>query len=132
LQGKEVLAMSPTLVTQILARLILVIQVVLGVLFWTGNASSLVIVHIAVGLVLVLDLWAAIALGLRAGAPVGLAALALVWSIGMPIFGLIQAGLLPGSAHVVIRILHLLVGVAAVGLVEALANAPRRAQRASA
>jgi hypothetical protein len=132
LQGKEVLAMSPALVTQILARLILVIQVVLGVLFWTGNAGSLVIVHIAVGLILVLDLWAAIVLGLRAGAPVGLAALALVWSIGMPIFGLIQTGLLPGSAHVVIQVLHLLVGVAAVGLVEGLANAPRRAQQAGA
>ena len=122
--------MSPALVTQILARLILVIQVVLGVLFWTGNAGSLVIVHIAVGLILVLDLWAAIALGLRAGAPLGLAALALVWSIGMPVFGLIQTGLLPGSAHVVIQVLHLLVGVAAVGLVEALARAPRRAAQA--
>jgi hypothetical protein len=129
---KEVLAMSPVLVTQILARLIFAIQLVLGVLFWTGNASSLVIVHIAVGLVLVLDLWAAIALGLRAGSPIGLAALALVWSIGMPIFGLAQTGLLPGSAHVVIQVLHLLVGAAAVGLVEALARAPRRAVQVGA
>jgi hypothetical protein len=124
--------MSPVLVTQLVARLIVVIQLVLGILFWTGNASSLVIVHIAVGLVLVLDLWAAVALGLRAGAPPGLAALALVWSVGMPVFGIIQTGLLPGSAHVVIQVLHLLVGLAAVGLVEALARASRRVQQASA
>jgi uncharacterized membrane protein YuzA (DUF378 family) len=118
--------MTPVLVTRIAARLILVIQVALGVLFWTGHADSLVIVHIGVGLLLVLDLWAAVALGLRAGAPVGLALVALVWSVGMPAFGLIQTNLLLGSAHAVIQVLHLLVGFAAVGLVEALAEAPRR------
>lgn len=118
--------MTPVLVTRMAARLIAVVEVVLGVLFWTGHADSLVIVHIAIGLLLVLDLWAAVALGLRAGAPVGLAVVALVWSLAMPAFGLIQTNLLPGSAHAVIQVLHLLVGLAAVGLVEALAVAPGR------
>lgn len=118
--------MTPALVTRMAARSILVIQVVLGVLFWTGHADSLVIVHIAVGLLLVLDMWAAVVLGLRAGAPVGLAVVALVWSVGMAALGLIHANLLPGSAHAVIQVLHLLVGFAAVGLVEALAAASGR------
>ena len=91
-------------------------------LFWTGNADSLVPVHIAVGLLLVVDVWAAVALGLRAGAPIGLAALALVWSVGMPLFGLAQTNLLPGAAHPVVQVLHLVVGLAAVGLIEALAT----------
>jgi hypothetical protein len=117
------------LVTRIAARLIAVVQLALGVLFWTGNADSLVVVHIAVGLLLVVDLWVAVGLGLRAGAPVGLAVLALVWSVGMPVFGLTQTRLTPGSAHAVVQVLHLLVGLAAVGLVEALgaSGARRRA-----
>ena len=68
----------------------------------------------------------------RRGAPVGLAVLAVIWSIGMPIFGLRQVDILTGSAHVVIQVLHLLVGLSAVGLVEGLARAPgRRAARAA-
>lgn len=120
--------MSPVFATQIAARLIAVVQVVLGVLFWTGHADSLVNVHIAIGLLLVVDLWIAVGLGLRAGAPIGLAALALAWSVGMPIFGLIQTNLLPGSPHLVVQVVHLVVGLAGVGLVEALAGASGRRQ----
>jgi hypothetical protein len=118
--------MTLVLVTRIAARVIAVVQIALGVLFWTGNADSLVIVHVVVGLLLVIDLWVAVGLGLRGGAPAGLAVLALVWSVGMPIFGLAQTGLLPGSAHATVQVLHLLVGLAAVGLVEALAGTAGR------
>ena len=118
--------MTPVYLTLMVARSIAVVQVVLGILFWTGNADSLLPVHIAVGLLLVVDLWAAVVLGLRAGAPIGLAVLAVVWSVGMPLFGLAQTNLLPGAAHPVIQVLHLIVGLAAVGLVEALARSGSR------
>jgi hypothetical protein len=114
--------MNPVLMTQIVARAALVVQVILGIVVWTGHGDSLIPIHIAVGLLLVVDLWVAVALGLRSGAPVGLAILALVWSVGMPVFGLLQANLLPGDAHVAIDVLHLIVGFIAVGLVEALAR----------
>ena len=118
--------MSSVLVTQIVARAIAVVQVALGIFVWTGHADSLIPVHIAVGLLLVVDLWAAVALGLRSGAPKGLAILALVWSVGMPVFGLVQANLLTGDIHVAVQVLHLAIGLAAVGLVEGLARAARR------
>jgi hypothetical protein len=118
--------MSRVLVTQIVARAIAIVQVALGILVWTGRGDSLIPVHIAVGLLLVVDLWAAIALGLRSGAPAALAVVALIWSVGMPVFGLLQTSVLPGDAHVAIQILHLVVGLAAVGLVEALARGSRR------
>ena len=124
--------MSPVLVTQIAARGIAVVQVALGILVWTGRGDALVPLHIAVGLLLVIDLWAAVALGLRSGAPIGLAVLALVWSVGMPAFGLAQTSLVPGNAHVVIQVLHLVVGLAAVGLVEALAVGSRRGGKVNA
>jgi hypothetical protein len=118
--------MSSVLVTQLVARAIAVVQVALGIFVWTGHGDSLIPVHIAVGLVLVADLWAAVAFGVRLGAPTGLVVVALVWSLGMPVFGLVQTNLLPGDLHVVIQVLHLLVGLAAVGLVEALARSSRR------
>lgn len=124
--------MSPVLVTQIVARVIAVVQVALGIFVWTGHGDSLVPLHSAVGLLLVVDLWAAVALGLRSGAPIGLAVLALVWSVGMPVFGLLQTNVLSGDLHVVVQVLHLVVGLAAVGLVEALARSGRRRDKALA
>jgi hypothetical protein len=118
--------MNPILLTQIVARLIALVQVILGILVWTGRGDSLIPYHIAVGLLLVVDLWVAAALGLRAGAPAGLAVLALVWSIGMPIFGLTQANLLTGDWHWLIQALHLAVGLLGVGLVEGLARRGRQ------
>jgi hypothetical protein len=118
--------MSLVSATQIVARVIVVVQVILGILVWTGHGDSLIPLHIAVGLLLVVDLWAAVALGLRAAAPIGLVVLALVWSVGMPVFGLVQTNLLPGGAHVAVQLLHLVVGLAAVGLVENLARRSRR------
>lgn len=118
--------MSSVLVTQIVARVIAVAQVALGIVVWTGHGDSLITVHIAVGLLLVVDLWAAVVLGLRSGAPTGLAVLAIAWSLGMPIFGLVQASLLTGDIHVAVQVLHLVVGLAAVGLVEALARSRSR------
>jgi hypothetical protein len=123
---------SPVLVTQIVARVIAVVQVALGIVVWTGHGDSLIPVHIAVGLLLVVDLWAAVALGLRSSAPTGLVVLALVWSVGMPVFGLVQANVLTGDLHVAVQALHLVVGLAAVGLVEALARSSRRPDKVAA
>jgi hypothetical protein len=120
------------LVTQIVARAIAVVQVVLGIVVWTGHGDSLIPVHIAVGLLLVADLWAAVVLGLRAGAPIPLAILALVWSVGMPVFGLVQANVLEGDLHVVIQVLHLVVGLIGVGLVEGLARSGGRSGKVAA
>jgi hypothetical protein len=118
--------MSSVFVTQIVARVIAVAQVALGVVVWTGHGDSLIPVHIAVGLLLVVDLWAAVWLGLRSGAPAGLAVVAMAWSVGMPVFGLLQANVLTGDIHIAVQVLHLVVGLAAVGLVEALARSSRR------
>ena len=61
--------MNPVLITQIVARAALVVQVILGIIVWTGHGDSLIPIHIAVGLLLVVDLWVAVALGHRVGVP---------------------------------------------------------------
>jgi len=99
-----------------------VIQLVLGILFWTGNALGLVDLHQFIGILLVLALWTQTALAHRAGVPGGLVAGAAVYGLIVPIVGLTQRELLPGSAHWVIQVIHLLLGIGLIGLAENLAT----------
>ncbi len=117
---------TATTVLQMLVRLTGLIQIVLGVFLWTGNADSLIPVHTVSGLVLVLSLLALALLAARAGVQPGFVALAIVWAIIVPIVGLTQQQLLPGSAHWVIQVLHLLLGLGAIGQAENLAARMKR------
>jgi hypothetical protein len=110
-----------TTAVQMLVRVTFVVQLVLGVLFWTGNALDLVPLHQTIGFLLVFGLWALAILAARAGVPPALVALAAVWGLVVLVLGLTQTRLLTGSAHWLIEVLHLLVGVAAVGMAEGLA-----------
>lgn len=107
---------------QMLIRVTGVIQLVLGVAFWTGNALGLVPLHQLIGFVIVLSLWTLAALAARAGVQPGLVAAAAVWGLVLPVLGLTQRELLPGSAHWLVEVLHLLVGLGALGLAENLAT----------
>jgi hypothetical protein len=111
-----------TTVAQMLVRLCGVVLIILGLLFWTSNALLLIPVHILFGIVLVLSLWTLAILAARAGLPPALVAPAVVWGVIVLLLGLTQDQLLPGSAHVVIKVLHLLVGLGAIGLAERLAR----------
>jgi hypothetical protein len=108
-------------IAQILVRATGVIQLVLGLLFWTGNATGLVPLHMLIGFLLVLGLWTVAGLAARAGVQPGLVALAAVWGLAVAVLGLTQEELLPGSAHWLVQVLHLLVGLGAIGLSENLA-----------
>ncbi len=97
-------------------------QIVLGLLFWTGNALDFVGLHILIGLLIVLLLWTQAALGLRAGLPLGLVGLAFLWGLLVPALGMTQARILPGSAHWIVQVVHLLLGLGALGLGDTLAK----------
>jgi hypothetical protein len=117
-----------TVVAQMLIRFTGWIQIVLGLLFWTGNALGLIPVHMLVGLVLVISLWVLAGLAALARVHPGFVVLAAVWGLIVPVLGFTQAQLLPGDFHWVIQVLHLLVGLAAMGLGERLAAGIRLAR----
>jgi hypothetical protein len=110
-----------TTLGQTLVRLTGLIQIVLGLLFWSAHALTLVPVHMLVGGVLALSLWELAILAAVARAATGLAALAGLWGLLVPALGLFQARILPGDAHWAVQVAHLMVGLAAIGLAEALA-----------
>ena len=86
-----------------------------------------------IGIGLVLALWATAVLALRAGVRPILPVVAMAWGVLIFVFGMTQAQILPGSGHLVVEVAHLLVGIVAIGLGEALVGrrpagrAPRRA-----
>jgi hypothetical protein len=98
-----------------------VVQLVLGLLFWADIGKGLVPVHAAVGIILVLSLLALTFLCARAGAPIGLVVLTVVWSLAVPAIGLSQKQILVGSAHWIIQVVHLLLGLGAMGLASIIA-----------
>jgi hypothetical protein len=127
-------------VARILVRVLGSALIILGLLFWTGNALALIPVHMLLGLLLVLGLWTLAILAARAGEQPGVVALAITWGFIVPLLGVTQDAILPGPAHWLIRLLHLLVGLGAMGLAETLARRslarfpggqPRRATQAA-
>jgi uncharacterized membrane protein len=115
-------------IAQMTVRLCFVVLIVLGVLFWTGRADSLIPLHQLLGFILVLGLWTLAVLAARSQVPVALVVIAILWGFLLPIFGLTQTRIAPGSFHWVVQILHLLVGLAAVGQAENLARRIREGQ----
>jgi len=96
------------------------IQVVLGISFWTGHAFSLIGAHMLLGAAIVICLWISSILAAIARAPAGIVAAGFVWGAIVVGLGLTQADLVPGAAHWTIQVLHLLVGFGAIGLNERL------------
>jgi hypothetical protein len=109
-------------IARMLVRAAFIVQIVLGVIFWTGNALGLKNLHMLIGIILVLSLETIVVAAARRGVDTGLWVLGGVWGVLTVLLGYSQENLLTGSAHWVIQVLHLLVGIGAIGLSEALAG----------
>jgi hypothetical protein len=118
-----------TLVVRIainVVRLGVLIELVLGILFWTGNADTLQIVHIVIGILVVLSLWTlGIAQGMQGGS-FGLALATFVVGFLLALVGLFQTRWLIGSNHWVIQVIHLLLGLSAITVAEIINGRYRR------
>lgn len=117
-------------IAQMCVRVIGVILLILGLLFWSGNALGLVNTHMALGLLFVIALWVLCGVGIKARISGGLITLGIVWGLIVIGLGMSQRTMMVGSSHWVIRVLHLLVGLAAIGIGESLAKRIRIASAA--
>jgi hypothetical protein len=111
-----------TLATMWIVRVAGIVQIVLGLLFWTGRALGYIPLHMTVGFVVVLGLWTLAVLALVARTGAGLALFAIVWGLALPALGMTQAAILVGPWHWIIRVIHLLMGLTALGLADQLAT----------
>jgi len=113
-------------IARMLVRITGVLQLILGLLLWGGVALGLIPLHMLLGLVFVLSLWLLAAVASQAGVPIGMTAGAALIGLITLILGLVQDSLLPGNAHWVIQVLHLLVGLAAIASGEMIGGRLRR------
>ncbi len=107
-------------------RLTGVTQVVLGLLFWSGRAYELLPLHMLIGMLFVIGLWVLAGLAGWAGLETRWLLLAVSWGIVIPAFGIVHPRLLPGLGHWVIKVVHLLFGLAAMTMAARLAGYIRR------
>ncbi len=96
------------------------IELILGIVFWTGNARALIRGHILLGGVLTLALFALVYLAYRAVVARWLVALSAIWALGLPVWGLIQSHIFPEVYLWLAQVLHLLCALGAMGLAEIL------------
>lgn len=111
---------TATIIIQNAVRLIGVILIVLGFMFWTGHAFNLISIHMQLGVSLAGLLWILAILGMVARLNPVLTIVAILWGALVVIFGMRMGSWLPGPAHEAIRVLHFLIGLAAIGLSESL------------
>jgi hypothetical protein len=107
-----------TTALRVIIRASFLLQLALGLLFWTGRATELIPLHRLNGFVLVIAVWVLAFIAARAGVNPRLVAAAFLWGPIAPVLGLTQERILPGSFHWTVQILHLLVGFGLIGLAE--------------
>jgi hypothetical protein len=114
------------IVIQNLIRLLGVVLIILGILFWIGHSFDLVPLHMHLGETLAALLITLAILGIVARLNPGLTMGAIVWALILVFFGRNMGGMLPGPAHEVIRVLHFLIGLGAITLAEIIGVRIRR------
>jgi len=100
---------------------------ILGLVIWAGYAQNLLHTHIVLGGLVVLALWGVCLAALIRKASAPLAIVGIIWGVLVLWLGMKQMTLMPGSMHWLIRVVHLLLGLGAMGLGEALVGKIKRA-----
>ena len=114
-------------------RLAVLAALIMGILLWIGNADNLIPIHMLIGIIVVLSLWTiGLAQGFMKGGSFALAAATFILGLILAIVGLYQQSWLPGSAHWVIQVIHLLLGLSAIALGEMIYGRTRRRLKAAA
>jgi hypothetical protein len=121
-----------TLVLQNAIRIIGVIVIVLGFLFWTHHSYQLIPVHRQLGIALVVLLWILAVIAVSARISSGFVIRVILWGVIVLVFGVTMGRMLPGRAHEIVRVVHFLLGLGAIGMAEVLAGRIKRSWRAGA
>ena len=93
------------------------LALILGLLLWAHTAPQFVSLHMLLGLVVVAALWViGIAQAFTSNGSWLMATVALILGAVILYLGMIQASVMVGALHWIIQIIHLLLGLAAIGV----------------
>ncbi len=108
-------------------RVSAILALILGIIIWvnSGSADSLINIHLPLGILVTLSLIVlGVAYGTAKGGNWGFASLAIVWGIIVFAVGASQLGM--NDPNVLYKILHLLIGLLAIGIGEMVAARYKR------
>jgi hypothetical protein len=92
------------------------LALILGLLFWTHRGLNLISLHMLLGLLVVGALWViGIGQAFYKGGSWLIATFALIIGILLLVIGMTQSALMVGDYHWVIQIIHLALGLTAIG-----------------
>ncbi|GCE14002.1 hypothetical protein [Tengunoibacter tsumagoiensis] len=118
-------------ISSMVLRICGLLALILGLIFWiAGIKGALVPVHMLLGLLIAIALWVeGGVIATAKGGNIGLGIAAFVIGVLLIWLGLTQASLMVGSSHWIIQVLHLLLGLIAISLGEAITGIYRKRVR---
>jgi len=126
-------------IAQMTLRAGFLIELVLGILYWTNvidpdTSPAVKGIHMLIGIIVVLSLWIiGLAQGFMKGSnDLGLALLTFIVGLAVIIVGLFQTQWLTAdSQHWIVQVIHLLLGIIAIGTGEMVAAIAKRRVKAA-
>ncbi len=114
----------PTLITSLrwIVRLGFLLALILGIALWTGHGYDYLRLHMWIGFIITFALLALLIAGLLVRTSLALPIVSFLWAVALPAIGIAQLRIVPGPNHWVIRVIHLILGIGAIGLAEVLAK----------
>ncbi len=109
-------------------RVAALLALILGILDWTGHPLGSILIHMFLGFIVVLTLWILGGAIVSTKGGTGLGIGAFVLGLVVLLWGLFQTRILPepNSAHWIVQVIHLIIGLSAIGMGEAIAGRYRR------
>lgn len=112
-------------------RIAALLALILGLIFWTSDTrGTLVPIHMLLGIIVTLTLLILGGVMTTVKGGIGLGIGAIVLGLLVVIIGVTQTQLIPGSLHWIIQVIHLLIGLTAIGMGEMIAGRYRRTMTA--
>jgi hypothetical protein len=111
-----------TVILRWIVRVAFLVALALGITLWLGHGYSLLKLHMWLGFIVAFAVLAMVVLSLLAKVKPALPIISLLWALALPVIGIAQLHLMPGSNHWVIQVIHLILALGAIGLAEALAK----------
>jgi hypothetical protein len=121
----------PVRITIMVLRVAVLLTLILGLLFWFDVAKNFVALHMLLGIIVVLSLWVLGGFIVATKGGVGIGIGAFVLGLIVFLFGLTQRAILVGNLHWIIQVIHLLLGLTAIGMGEMIAGRYKRLQVAT-
>ncbi len=112
-------------------RIAALLALILGIIFWTSDTRGVLVpIHMLLGILVTLALLILGGVMTTVKGGMGLGIGAIVLGLLVVIVGLTQTQLIPGSLHWIIQVIHLLIGLTAIGMGEMVAGRYRRTMAA--